>query len=106
MGRIQAQRRMALAVPSLGDDVLLLQSFRLTGQLGRPFSAELELLSEDPAIDYDQVLGQNVTIRLDKPDGEPRYFNGFVSRFVQAAPVGRVFRYHATVVPWLWLLTR
>src|SRR5262249_40563877 len=32
--------------------------------------------------------------------------NGYVSRFVQVANTGGYAHYHATLVPWLWFLTR
>src|SRR3712207_1579506 len=101
----QTDRHVSLTTP-LGEDALLLVSLHHAEQLGRPFQMELSLLSEDWNVAFDQVVGQNVTVRLDLPDGaEPRFFNGFVSRFVQAGGT-RLAAYHMTVVPWLWFLTR
>jgi type VI secretion system secreted protein VgrG len=77
-----------------------------TEQLGRPFRFELELLSEDHQIKYADIVGQNVTIRLNLSGDKNRYFNGFVSRFTQTLPEGDMASYRATVVPWLWFLTR
>ena len=101
----QESRHIALATP-LGDDVLLPQTFTGTEELGRLFSYELELLSDNQSIAFKDIIGQNVTIRLQRRDGETRYFNGFVSRFTQVASSPRYARYKATVVPWLWFLTR
>jgi type VI secretion system secreted protein VgrG len=86
--------------------VLLLQGLAGTEELGRPFRYELELLSETLDVAFDQILGQNVTVGYDLPDGSTRYINGFVSRFVQTSAEGRTAKYAATVVPWLWFLTR
>ena len=47
-----------------------------------------------------------MTVRLTLPQGETRYFNGFVSRFCHLGPQGRYNAYHATLRPWLWFLTR
>jgi type VI secretion system secreted protein VgrG len=89
----------------LGEDVLLLRSFSYTEQLGRPFHAELSLLSDKDDVDFSKILGQSVTVRLEQAGGAQRYFNGFVSRFVQGGG-DRTAAYQATVVPWLWFLTR
>ena len=105
MAITQENRELEIATP-LGKDVLLLMGMSGTEQLGRPFRFELELASEDHQIKYADIVGQNVTIRLNLPEDKTRYFNGFVSRFTQTLPVGRLASYRATVVPWLWFLTR
>jgi len=105
----QAARKLAIGVPSaLGEDKLILQSFRLTEEISRPFCCELTLYSEDTEIDYNKIVGENVTIRLEQGNGKTRYINGYVSRFVQGGDEGTdsAHTYSATVVPWLWLLTR
>jgi type VI secretion system secreted protein VgrG len=101
----QDNRLVAIGTP-LGDDVLALRSFSLQDQLGRLFHIEAELSSEDGAIDFDKVVGNNVTIRLDIGQAADRFFNGFVSRLVQVANQGGYAHYRATIVPWLWFLTR
>ncbi len=105
MAITQENRELAIATP-LGKDVLLITSMSGTEQLGRPFEYQLELVSEDPQIKYTDIVGQNVTIRLNLPGDKTRYFNGFVSRFTQTLYVGGLASYRATVVPWLWFLTR
>jgi len=105
MPRTQQHRAMAVGTP-LGDDVLLLQSFSITEQLGRPFTMSLDLLSEDHAVDFNAMVGQNVTVRLETVHGGTRYFNGLVCGFAQRRRIGRLAQYEATVVPTLWLLTR
>src|SRR6266852_468234 len=105
MALTQANRFAAIDTP-LGADVLVLKSFSFREQLGRLFLMELELLSEDPNIDFDDIVGENVTVRLELADDKTRYFNGYISRFVQTAPEGKHARYRATMVPWLWFLTR
>lgn len=105
MAPTQANRRIELKTP-LGADVLLLRSCSVHEQLGRLFQIELDLLSTDANINFDDIVGQNATIRVDIPNGDPRFFNGFVSRFVQTKHDGSFAHYHATLVPWLWFLTR
>jgi len=101
----QKNRPVRIATP-LGEDVLLLRSMNGIEHLGRPFQYELVLLSENHDIGYKDIVGQNVTVAVDKGDKEPRYFNGFVSRFSQTRYERKLAEYRATVVPWLWFLTR
>ena len=109
---IQKNRFISIDTP-LGKDVLLLHSFTGTETLGRLFSFNLELLSEKKHdIDLNQIVGQNVTVKVLLNDGKtPRCFNGFISSFAQTA-VGKpnsdeiYSSYQATMVPWFWMLTR
>jgi type VI secretion system secreted protein VgrG len=101
----QATRKIAIETP-LGEDVLLLRSFSASEHISRLFEFELDLLSENHEINFDEIIGQNVTIRMDLPEGGTRYWNGFINRFVQGASTSRQFaQYRATMVPWLWFLT-
>ena len=104
MAKTQQHRQVAITTP-LGEDVLLLVSMWGREQLGRPFEFELELASEDQQIAFSDIVGKNVTIRLEQSGGT-RYFNGCISRFTQVSSQGDWARYSATVVPWLWFLTR
>ena len=101
----QANRSIVLTTP-LGEDVLLFHSMNVSEQLGRLFQFDLDLLSEDPEIKLQDILAQNVTVRYLRPDGEYRYFNGFVNQFSQAGSHGNLFVYRATLRPWFWFLTR
>ena len=100
------QHRLIAIGTALGDDMPLITSFSMTEQLGRLFHIEVELASQEPAIDFDKVVGSNATLRLELQDGKTRYFNGYISRFVQAGEQGDFARYRAILVPWLWFLTR
>ncbi len=102
----QATRHIAIETP-LGEDVLLLQSFSGQEELSRLFEFDLDLLSENYEINFDDIIGQNVTIRMDLPEGGTRCWNGFISRFVQGTSTSVQFaQYRATMVPWLWFLTQ
>ena len=105
MAKIQAHREIAVATP-LGEDVLLLTSMSGTEQLGRLFEYELELASEKEQLKSSDIVGQNVTIRLNLPEDKVRYFNGFISSFTQIGGTLQLDQFRATVVPWLWFLTR
>lgn len=97
---------MAVSSP-LGEDVLLFQRMSGHEHLGRLFEYRLDLLSTDNDIKLDDVLGFNMTVRLEAPDrdGDTRYFNGYVSEFRHAGTLGRYAVYKATLRPWLWFLT-
>ncbi len=104
--RTQQYRPLAVGTP-LGDDVLLLRSFSGGERLGRLFEYRLEMVSENANIAFQDIVGQNVTVRAQKsPDEQPRYFNGYFSSFTQVQTGSDLAAYRATMVPWLWFLTR
>jgi type VI secretion system secreted protein VgrG len=105
MARRQTHRWLAVATP-LEEDVLLLNSFSGVERLGRLFEFNLDLRSERPDLPFEELIGGNVTVRLQKEGDEPRFFNGHISRFVQTSADPSLSTYSATVVPWLWFLTR
>jgi type VI secretion system secreted protein VgrG len=101
------QRHRGIAVSTvLGEDVLLLR--RMEGQeaLGRLFELHLDLLSTDPGIEAEALLGTNATVRYQQPKGGVRYFNGYVSDFRYAGERGNYAAYEMVLRPWLWFLTR
>lgn len=99
------------------EEKLLLESF--TGQEGiaMPFHFDLVLRSLDPAIRFDQVVGQPVTIKMLLADDKVRFIDGIISTFTEMdqtlfKPAGQdqsqfsLTCYQATLVPKLWILTR
>jgi type VI secretion system secreted protein VgrG len=105
MPYFQQERLIALTTP-LGEDVLLLGGFSGHEAISRLFSFQLDLLSEKGPIDFAQIIGKKVTIRVTQSDKTERYFNGIVSHFAQSGSDIRFTRYQMQVVPWTWLLTR
>jgi type VI secretion system secreted protein VgrG len=100
------QNRFLTIKTVLGTDVLLLSSFSMTERLSGLFHIDLETLSDNDSIDFNSIVGTEATVTIEMPDGSQRFFNGCVSRFTQDEPLGNYSRYRATVVPWLWFLTR
>ena len=98
-------RTMEIATP-LGEDVLLFHRMTAHEEMSRLFEYQVDLLSARDDINLDEILGKNVTIKLALRDDETRFFNGFVTRFAEGETLGRFRRYHATVRPWFWFLTR
>ena len=89
----------------LGDDLLLLNMFG-SERLGRLFHFELELLSKNNQIKFEDIVGQSATVTLKLPDGSQRNFNGLVSQFSQVGTRGNYVLYKAVLRPWFWFLTR
>jgi len=106
----QENRMMSIETP-LGRDVLILTGFRGSEGISTPFSFELDLISEDDRISFKDIIGKGVTITLDLADGS-RYIHGIIARFSQDRVGGEgdqdlhLARYSATMVPWLWYLSR
>jgi type VI secretion system secreted protein VgrG len=101
----QEKREIGVETP-LGTDALLLTAVTGVEELSKLFHFELELLSEKESINNKDIIGKNISFRVNYPDGTPRYFNGHVQRFAYGGRSDRLSSYRATVVPWFWFLTR
>jgi type VI secretion system secreted protein VgrG len=107
----QKNRLLSLKTP-LGADELLLAGFSGTEGISMPFVFELELLSENDEVNFRDIIGEKVTVTIELADGEKHYVNGFVSHFAQVKTGGnldqaaRTATYKATMISWLWFLTR
>src|SRR5262249_39349667 len=103
---------MTITTP-LGKDVLFIEGFEGIEGLSRPFEFNLDLAAQsDHQIDFDKILGQNVTVKIVQPDASDRYFHGVVNQFAEGERVfganGRdsFTRYEATIVPAMWFLKK
>lgn len=98
---------ISLTTP-LGPNALIVESLSGSEGLSQPFQFELSLLSEQRDVAFDKIVGQRVSLKLDLVDGMPmhRHINGFVARFRQERSDKLYTYYTATVVPWLWFLSR
>ncbi|MDD5033741.1 MAG: type VI secretion system tip protein TssI/VgrG [Methylococcaceae bacterium] len=105
MAVTQKNRPIQVITP-LGEDILLFYRMNGVERLSEPFEYELELLSENAAIEAEKLLGENITLGMVLADGSGRYFNGYVTRFGQYGTLDVYAYYRATVRPWLWFLTR
>jgi type VI secretion system secreted protein VgrG len=99
-----AQRKVSIKT-SLPADKLLIRAATVTERLGQPFEIEIELLSPDETVDFDALLGKDVTVTL-QLDGGSRHFHALLAGFEQLGRLGRYVTYRARAVPWLWFLTR
>src|SRR5450432_1484304 len=106
MATTQANRTLQLDTP-LGANKLLVTHFSAREEVSRLFEYSLDLVSESEDLNADKILGQSVTLKYELPDDAGfRYFNGYVTEFSQVGYDERFHQYHATVHPWLWMLTR
>lgn len=105
-GRSGSQTLRDLRLHSPFGDALLFRSFSGEDRLGEPYAYRVELLSTDPGLDPDAVLGHNFTVEVQRVDGKPRYFDGYVTEFAQTGTLGHYMVYEAVLSPWLWFLTR
>src|SRR5213082_2188079 len=98
----QDERLIAVAT-SLGKDNFLLTGISGHEAVSQLFEFDLEMITEDVAVDEKKLVGENVTFSIQPQGGERSFFNGFISNFFAAEPTdagGRVYR--ARIVPWLW----
>src|SRR5215467_14995296 len=105
MSYTQTNRPIAISTP-LGKDGLLLRGFTGSEGISQLFHFDLDLLSENKSVKFQDLVGKNVTLRIIDADGEDRHWNGFISRMSQGSQDRRLTSYRAQMVPWLWFLTR
>jgi type VI secretion system secreted protein VgrG len=104
MAYVQGTSPILISTP-LGADKFLLKNLQGEERISEPFHFTLELLAEDNAIDFTQIVGKSATITISLASGEKQYLNGIVGRFVQAGTDARFTTYYADLHPWFWLLT-
>lgn len=89
----------------LGEDVLLFETMRGEEDLGGGFEYQVSALSEKPDLDLSALLGEVITLKVELPKAEFRYFNGYVVSFSMEGSNGRHSRYRIVLRPWTYLLS-
>lgn len=90
----------------LGPDVLVFKRMHASEELGRLSEFRVEMASEKLDIKIADILGTDITITLDLPEGGKRHYHGIVTRFAYMGWRDGAPSYEAIVHPALWLLTR
>jgi type VI secretion system secreted protein VgrG len=91
----------------LPADDLRFESMTATQALSALETIEVTLVSSKPDIAAEKLLGEAAGVEVALREGGKRRFNGLVARFgMGKSGRGRHYRYHATLRPWLWFLTR
>jgi type VI secretion system secreted protein VgrG len=90
----------------LGPDVLLLESFRGTETISKPFSFTLKLLSDNPAVNLKDLLSSPMVITVELPEEKERHIHGIVNRAVQLEfGEDGLVGYEVEIVGWIWFLS-
>ncbi len=102
------ENRFLYIESKLGKNELLLESFTGSEGISQLFSFQLELLSENKQIKFEDILGKEISFGVvgSDPAEPPRCFHGIVTAFTQLPDTPRLARYQASVAPRLWILTR
>ena len=102
----QANAPLAITTP-LGKDVLLLTGFRGYEIISQLFNFQLNLLAEvQSEVHFEDILGQEVTVKMTLPNAETRCVNGIIKRISQGSRDETFVQFRAELVPKLWLLTK
>lgn len=105
MSDLTQRHRLAAIGTPLEEDRLLLRRLQGHERISEPFLYRVEMASEDADIPFEELMGEQATIRLTDHDStKVRYFNGIVADICQLEPEQGLNRYEATLVPWLWFL--
>jgi len=84
--------------------VLLLETLQGHEALGRPYKFQLGLLSQEPNLDPDDVLGKPLAVGIKLNNGDDRFFHGIVTDFSKLGTTHLHTRYAAELRPALSLL--
>ena len=96
--------RVGVLATPLGKDVLLLGGFDGREGLGELFEYRVEALSTRATIDFNQLLGVNLSVHLNTADNVGRDFSGVLVEARSAGMRGSLYVYKLVLKPWLWLL--
>jgi type VI secretion system secreted protein VgrG len=115
MAITQANRLLSLSSP-LPYDQLVVRRLSAEEGISRLFQIDLELLHEEVredgppfTIDPKKLVGQPMSVEVVQEEGSTevtRHFHGICISFAQGNRTSRWTKYHAVVVPRVWLLTQ
>ena len=89
----------------LGANKLLVRSYSGQESISGLFHYKIDMVSQDPALSFDSIMGKAVTLQIGQSSGDTHYLNGIVGKFTQSGQDQRFVYYSAEIHPWLWLLT-
>lgn len=89
---------------NLPPEVFLVTEFRGVEELSTPYRFEIDLISNDPKIDFADVVNQPATFIMLR-DGKPIPMQGVVVDFEQLGMNAQYAAYRAVLAPRLWWLT-
>lgn len=98
------QRLLAIA-GSFPDGTFTVERLNGREALGQCFGFDVGLLSDSPTFDISTLIGDTVTIKVDRGESDPRFIHGHVTRAALAGTFDRHARYSIHVAPWFFLLS-
>lgn len=96
--------RYTFEASQLAPEMFQVLRFRGSEGLSELFAFELELIAEDPDIDFSKVVNQPATFTMQRGD-EPVPICGIVTDFAQDGRTADYVGYRATLQPRLWRLS-
>ncbi len=108
--------RPTMSIPSFGRRLLSITgSFpegtfsveRLGGRegLSECFGFDVTLVSDAPDVDLSGLIGDTVTVTVDRGGDAPRFIHGHVTHAARLGTFDRHARYTIHIAPWLFLLS-
>jgi type VI secretion system secreted protein VgrG len=104
MGNLNQAGRMGILKTPLGDDTLVLSGFSGAEGLAELFEFQIDALSEQENINFDQALGQPCTIKLKTYQQKERFFCGILTHAQWIGEDQEYFAYRLVLRPWFWTL--
>jgi len=108
-----AKRLIEISTTDLFDSKAIATRFSGREEISRPFSFEIEIQSPRPDVKPGDVIGKPFAIRLDRGDGSPRWFHGYIHQLWAGNFISTDEKkgipsrsYRVQVVPWTWFMTR
>jgi type VI secretion system secreted protein VgrG len=98
------ESRFAFSPSTLGDDVFQVVRFSGEEEISGTYSFSLLLVSEEPDVDFSQLINQPATLTVDR-DGAPVPICGIVTEVSQTGQAGDYYSYEAELKPRLWRLS-
>lgn len=105
MPRISQDDRFIAITTPLGKDKLLLTAVDGRESISENFRFRLEFISEEDVIAPADIIGKTVTVTI--RSNPERDFHGYIKDFTRGDVTSDgLRRYSATMVPWLWFLSK
>jgi type VI secretion system secreted protein VgrG len=100
----QSPKVEAEVVTALPDETFILRKLTGTETLSRGFEFRVEVLSPNEDVDFTQLVGRSVSVKVMPAGDEARLFNGVILRIGKVGTQERYVVYEMIVVPWFRLL--
>ena len=103
---LSQQGRTAVLTTPLGRDKLSVSRFDGTERISSLFEFRIEAASLDGDIDFDQLIGRNVSLSIQSPEDRKRIFDGILTETQWLGLRDHAYAYRLLLRPWLWLTSR